>query len=427
MNRVYGDHVCSACGHIPEIGWLYACQQDDQPARELPPPLTLPSTLPDGISYFEAMAQLAEHIQIGSSVVRGIRAGDYSSQQVIRLLKQKEELIDVIRTKEKAAVERVPASVRFVDGDSSDIISSVGASPPMQGDSSLAATMDITTANRDMTTSPMDPLADSSASKSTRQTEKLSTKKRLGANCTYKVCQTCRPNFQDRMYSSFEVVLYGEVPPLSDTDLRYLPVMDSAVALNFGIRQPATHASFESISKDITMCDLNDTDDDISVDWTPTEGGDSFSQHLNNAELYPCPGPHQCPVYSRYSGCAYDTGFDDGQRAANHGFSFRQERDRITPEDLRYLNMIDTSSTASSLSLPTPTSTSLNPLLSTDEAFASTLKKKLGKARSSDFPRTTLRTRESNSSFGSEVEVQGGVALTEESVGRGVPDILNID
>lgn len=420
MNRVYGDHACSMCLRIPEIGWVYACQQDDQPVRELPLPLTVPHVLPNGISYFEATAQLAEHIQMSPSIVRGIRAGDYSSQQVVKLLKQKQDLIEAIKKKELAAAESTSMSVRLVKSDSLNIISSVGTSaPPQNGGMSL---LPMTPAG-----TPLNTPAESSASTPNKQTAQPTNKKPQNTKCTYKVCQTCRPLFQDRMFSSFEAVLNGEVPDLTDKDLQCLPVMDSNIAANFGIRPAVTPISSGSNSKDNIMRDGNVSEDDISVDWTPTECTDSFSEQLNSAELYPCPGPHQCPVYSRYSGCAYDTGFDDGQRAFNHGFMSVNEVDRMTPENLRHLRMLDTSSTASSLSLPTPATAPLTPLLSTDEAFAATLKRKLGKAKSSHFPSTVLRTRDSNSSFGSEVEVQGGVALTEEAVGRGMPDILTDD
>lgn len=387
--------------------------------RDLPLPLTVPCTLPDGISYFEAMAQLAEHIQVNPSVVKGIRAGNYSSQQVVKLLKQKEELIETIKKAERAATERSAASVRFVESNSSNIISSVGTTAPtFNGNTPSLIKAPV---NPPLEVSMPTPMPTP-----VKETANTTAKKQVKARCTYKVCQTCRPNFQDRMYTSFEAILNGEVPPLTIKDLQQLPVMNGSIAANFGTRQPITPVSFGSHSKDITSCDINDTDDEISVDWTPTEGGDSFSEHLNSAELFPCPGPHQCPVYSRYSGCAYDTGFDDGRRAFNHGFVFDNESDRVTPESFRFLQMIETSSTASSVSLPTPSTAPLTPLLSTDEAFAATLRRKLGKARSSEFPRTTVRTRDSNSSFGSEVEVQGGVAFTEESVGRGMPDILTI-
>lgn len=402
------------CGRIPEIGWVYACQQDDQPVKDLPSSLTRPHSLPGGISYFEATARLGEHFQMSPSVVQGIRAGNYSSQQVVKLLKQKEELIETIKKKERAATESITDSVTLVGSDSSNIVASVGMSAPLQSGNSSPL---LVTAAR----SPLNTPSDSTTSTPTKRKGRSNNKKPQFVKCAYKVCQACRPLFRDRMYSSFEAVLNGDVPLLTVRDAQCLPVMDRDVAANFGVRQAPSPTSLSQSSKDIA--DANDTDDEISVDWTPTEGGDSFAEHLNSAELYPCPGPHQCPVYSRLSGCAYDTGFDDGQRGLNHGFV----AGNMTPDSSRRLLSMETSSTASSISLPTPATAPLTPIPSTDEAFAATLRRKLGKARSANFPSTGLRSKDSNSSFGSEVEVQGGVALTEEAVGRGVPDIMTAE
>ena len=98
-------------------------------------------------------------------------------------------------------------------------------------------------------------------------------------------------------------------------------------------------------------------------------------------------------------------------------------------------------STASSVSLPTPSAVPLTPITPTDECFEDALmmrmKKKPGKAATISGPFLDakprkrlgfgLRGRESHSSLGSEVEVEGGVALTEEAVRAGIPDILTDD
>ena len=98
-----------------------------------------------------------------------------------------------------------------------------------------------------------------------------------------------------------------------------------------------------------------------------------------------------------------------------------------------------TSSTASSISLPTPNTMPLAPLTPTDESFDEALSRRLGKsskavsmleleALPSEKRRSRrwglgMRGKESSSSLGSEVEVEGGVALTEEAVETGTPDI----
>lgn len=108
------------------------------------------------------------------------------------------------------------------------------------------------------------------------------------------------------------------------------------------------------------------------------------------------------------------------------------------------------SSTASSISLPTPCTVPLTPLTPTKESFDQVLARRLGKSSkavsmlevlpsekrqacsgfgtgllangSSSGDSSTTGT--SSSSLGSELEVAGGVALTEEAVETGQPDIF---
>lgn len=122
----------------------------------------------------------------------------------------------------------------------------------------------------------------------------------------------------------------------------------------------------------------------------------------------------------------------------SHGFFEEFDVDRLTPENshsqLRHMaasvanTPIGTSSTASSLSLPTPTTSNLAPLL--PESDMEDAGGKSGKARSvcGEFDaygrKVGLSRKPSSSSLGSEVEVEGGVALTEEAVKSATPDII---
>lgn len=186
---------------------------------------------------------------------------------------------------------------------------------------------------------------------------------------------------------------------------------------------------------------------------TPTSAtiSESESEKLEGADRYPCPGAGVCPLYSRSAGCAYDTGFDDGLRALNHGFGPEPDLTRMTPENsltkLRHTrgSISDTpggsTSTGSSLSLPTPSTAPLTPLTPAHQSFEDALSMRLGKKnkaatisgplggnrRRSGRLGLSVRGKDSTSSLGSEVEVAGGVALTEEALETGVPDVFTDD
>lgn len=403
-------------------------QDDPLPDLEL-----APKEVTTNKSFLEYKAELAEFLQMNASVIKGIRAGDYTAEQIEKLIKQKEKVIQTINAKENPSSTDTPPDT--ID-QTQNIIASVGATIP----ASVRA--------RGLT-----ELSNGSAGTKSPSCNDVNPMSKPRTTCSFQVCHTCRPFWKDRPYSSFEAVLEGEAQPLSAVDFQFLPVMNRDLMLNVGLRKQPTPplASGQTIYSTDNMFDQYDVDrdeDDISVDWTSDTNGESDSSgsdHLDSSHLYPCPGALQCPVYSRHSGCAYDSGFDDGRRAVNHGFLAEHHFDRHTPDNSRshlhrlMTNIADTpggsSSTASTLSLPTPTTAPLAPLLPTDDTFDIALKKQLGKVakaksvgdeigKEKENRKMELHARESNSSLGSEIEVAGGVALKEEAVERGVPDII---
>lgn len=241
---------------------------------------------------------------------------------------------------------------------------------------------------------------------------------------------------------SFEAALYGEIPPLTEEDIARLPIIDPAIVRTLGLREPRKPSLpqlREEESMDIAMQQQHDGYEEDTSDWTPTSAtlSETDSEH---GSAYPCPGAGFCPVWSRDAGCAYDSGFDDGLKALNHGFGPEPD---LTPEHAHSLNRLrrartsigGTSSTGSSISLPTTPTAPLSHMTSTQYSLEDMLGK-AGKAATVSGALTRKRTRgsvsglglgissrDSSSSLGSEVEVEGGVALTEEAVEQGVPDI----
>ena len=62
MDRIYGDHYCHMCGKVSNLGWVYACKQDDlQSKLSVSEPEALP-VVPDSGNYFETQAKVAESL-----------------------------------------------------------------------------------------------------------------------------------------------------------------------------------------------------------------------------------------------------------------------------------------------------------------------------------------------------------------------------
>jgi hypothetical protein len=454
MNRLHGENTCQMCGRIPNIGWLYACRQDWllERQQDLATTHAESAMVPDKSNYFEMMAHLAQSLKMSPSVIKQIRDGLYTFDEVEKLVAQKEHLIGTVKRMESIAAESMPASQH---------------SNVFQSCSSIIASLGATAAPEKQQTSPT-------------QTEQTSTKKVSPVTtaskqlqmkvdrCNYMVCHACRPFLTERIHVNIGSVVHGAQPPITEHEAETLRVLDPEIVRGFGTRQAPSEATssprrFErSESLDITTMHAGDGlyEDETPLEWTTSSNSSSMydydpEEKCRSLDPHPCPGPGVCPVYSRNSGCAYDSqDFDDGQRAHAHGFSMQHSgrsagnNSHMTPDRSRgRLRRVEssasgtpggTSSSASSISLPTPTTFPLTPDTPATHHFEDIMIGKPGKAATvcgvlrpgMNFSHARLSVAsnmsggESHESFGSEVEVDGGVALTEEAVETGLPDII---
>jgi hypothetical protein len=455
MNRLHGENTCQMCGRIPNIGWLYACRQDWLLERQqdlVPEAAESPMAIPDKSNYFEMMAHLAQSLKMSPSVMNQIRDGSYTFDEVEKLVAQKEHLIATVKKMESLSAESRPASqYNSVFQSCSSIIASLGATAaPDQQQTSPTPTQQTSTRK------------DSPATTTSKQLQVKADR------CNYMVCHACRPFLQERMYVNIGSVVHGDQSSITEQEAETLRVLDPEIVRGFGTRQVSSEATSSprrlerSESTDITRMHAGDGlyDDETPLEWTTSSNSSSMydddtEENCISLDPHPCPGPGICPVYSRNSGCAYDSrDFDDGQRAHNHGFSTQHSgrpagnESHMTPDRSRgRLRRVEssasgipggTSSSASSISLPTPTTFPLTPDTPATHHFEDVTIDKPGKAATvcgvlrpgMNFSHARLSVAsnmsggESHESFGSEVEVDGGVALTEEAVETGLPDIL---
>jgi hypothetical protein len=459
MNRLHGDNLCQMCGRLPDFGWLYACRQDWLVANQQNPVATAAESaivVPDDSDYFDVMARFASSIKMSPSVVKQIRDGHYNYDQVEKLIAQKEHLISTIKKMEGLSTEHTPASLHSsVFQSHANIIASLGfagalsASNQQQSDASPSSPK---TANQNHVRK------DSTTASTAKQSQMKMDR------CNYMVCHSCRPFLVDRLFVNIGSVVHGVFPAITEDEAEILPVLDADVARGFGLPKAVTTTPRRlerSESLDITFAQAREGDweDETPLEWTTSSNSSSLydddPQGLPTFDPYPCPGPGVCPVYSRNSGCAYDShDFNDGQRALNHGFvspnrlQTTKKITHTTPDRPRArLRRIGgsvsdtpgrTSSSASSISLPTPITMPLTPGTPTIQRYEEEIVSKPGKAATVcgvlspglnfDHSRLSVGSdmsgKDSHESFGSEVEVEGGVALTEEAVETGLPDIL---
>ena len=359
-------------------------------------------------------------------------------------------MIATLKKAESPGTEDTPPSLNSMlqsHEPSGDIIATVGSTPAAAMPRSNKATPPRANASTTATMNRGSPVSDD--------------------KCNYMCCHSCRPYMHDRIHVCLDGVLRGDQPPLTEDEMKILPVVNAQVLRDLKVQpwrvspfhRPGLSRSEGSVALTLQQRDGAGND---GMAWTPTTDDSSSIYDDDNEELtsdaFPCPGPGICPVSSRDSGCAYDAGFDDGQRAVNHSFTMAPDagderyEEHLTPDRARYrLRRIDgsidmqstplgRSSTTSSISLPTPTTLPLTPITPVEENFEDILAGRLGKpgkaatvcgalsptlglGRSRLSVGTDFTGKTSKSSFGSEMDVEGGVALTEGAVESRLPDI----
>ncbi|KAK6431403.1 hypothetical protein LTR95_012436 [Oleoguttula sp. CCFEE 5521] len=429
MVRQHGNSACNMCGRPPSAGWLYACRQDwllarkSQTAREYELP-----QLPIESDDLNHLADIATALGMSQSVLAQMRAGSYTVSEAKKVVGEKVHMLSVIEAEERALTQHSPsASPTSKTGldSSSGIIASLGAT----------------------VSSPTSSKAIDAAATITTNA------------CNYMVCHTCRPFLLDRVTVSIEAILSGTEPAILRTEMQYLHMIEPNVVSKIGTRPtpPRRIRQFGLRLMDPTSQQKDGADEDTTPsDWTSSDISsgvceDDDNEEFVNVDPFPCPGPGLCPVASYVGGCAYDSDFDDGERAINHAIHAGHHNDtsagaeNITPDRPRYRlrrvegNVSETpgraASNGSSISVPTPTTMPLTPVTPSDESFEDVLNSriadqppKVGKAaticgRLDSGAGGNMSNRPSSSSLGSEVAVTDGVALTEEAVETHLPDI----
>ena len=278
MARVYGNHTCQMCGKIPSMGWLYCCHQDSEQPH-CPSDTDIFPIVPNESSFLDVQARIAESLGIGATVITGIRRGDYSFEQVDTLIEQKRHLLATIRRTERGSADSTPQMHQRPRRNSglADIIASVGTS--------AAPTTSMSGANAASRASTQIP----------RRTPTLTRSQENKQTCNFQVCHACRPFFHDRQYTSFEKVLSGYVPALTEEDIARLPILNPQIVRGLGLRtqharqSPVDRSGSVDITRQRDWCDDDDHSDMTPISVTTSEL-EMDESRADDDDPWPCPG-----------------------------------------------------------------------------------------------------------------------------------------
>lgn len=378
MDRLYGNWPCDLCRYPSPLNWLYCCTSDVPQVGDF----AFLKHLKHPVSPFgETLRQEG----ISESHIKQWEEGGYTDQQLEHLIQQKKHVQEVIEK--------------------------LTRSPHMAGE--------------EMSIFDCHTVAD-----------ELSEDNR----CEFKVCHHCRPDYAVRCCMSFEAVFEDEIRPIDDYEVdQGLPVKNSRVMTRLGLRRPlpsistrgldgstygmADHLPASDFSSDGFTTDEEFDDESCDQDFSGSshDGNDNSETHARDMPFVTLREPRRAETPR----CTI---------RLVPGSSIPRRLRRV-PASINDESPSHSHTTSSSISLPTiPTTTSYTTLPGYEEEI-----RKLGthphKAltdpdfyagpsadQSSAFEFGASMSRES--SFGSEVAVQGGLALTEEAVRTHTPDLL---
>ncbi|KAJ9602841.1 hypothetical protein H2200_012621 [Cladophialophora chaetospira] len=254
---VYGSFKCALCHKHPSIGWLYRCTQD---AGGFLPESDF--TLEPSVGRSRLDQEVTTH-SLSSSVIKASGQGQYTDEQVKKLIELKEGVRELVMAQQRSDDGRPDTSSTFATVSSASSSSS-------DGDCSFSTIPQSTTFSTNSSTSldeeikqaydwkelqkvwmsepsmappeprtssfppslpPADPLPPRpTVAKAVPALPALPARE----PCTFKICATCRPTYRERAYQSLEEILNKpvQIPPVWEMQNRR--VSDARVLARIG-------------------------------------------------------------------------------------------------------------------------------------------------------------------------------------------------
>lgn len=231
MTRLLGVYRCYVCDCIPNIGWVYTCTQDHEGE------LRLDAGMDTSPVDMERNARLQEKNDIAADqlsgwIVKAIEDGHYTAEQIEILKAQKRKVKETITALEDPfRVSNGKPAVSLAP-ESSTTLPSIDSNPHL-----------------------LPPVVtEAPETQSTHQTPEWAAQPRakLFPDCRWKCCHACRPTYRDRSWQSLKGVLAGNMAPFTVEDFNNHRVTDANVARSLGLRNPPIFDAFEDINVEST-------------------------------------------------------------------------------------------------------------------------------------------------------------------------------
>lgn len=226
MERLYGPYTCSVCQRPSRLfGWLYSCTQDDRQSVYRDDGLAKTAGIEVGglHEYVKPDKTIKEQPALATNlnpwVEKAFQEGHYTVDQVTILRAQRQKVLDAI-----AAAED------FIKKHPENISNSL---PPLS-----AVTSPSVDASTSLPSTPTGEVQDSKELEPPPVLAEPPPKPSMFPFCKLRYCQNCRPTFRDRTWIKFEDVFARDSPiPTVDFEHDNRPTSRVDVMRNLGLRQ----------------------------------------------------------------------------------------------------------------------------------------------------------------------------------------------
>ncbi|KAG6986527.1 hypothetical protein G7Y79_00079g100450 [Physcia stellaris] len=218
MKRQYGEYRCMICRRVPDIGWIYICTQDEAEMTNEEEELDIWN---DGAAEADShwlekteSGALKPHprpvTQLSAWIEKAIADGHYTPEQVVILREQKQDVNDKIA----AAMQHFRDTEAQAAAQSQPSVDATAHLPfPVINQVSNAQNDDILPSNPAPTA-------------------------RLFPYCEHRACHNCRSTFRDRTWQKFDDIFEDRTAPFIDFETDNRPLASPSIVASLGIHEP---------------------------------------------------------------------------------------------------------------------------------------------------------------------------------------------
>lgn len=218
--RAYGPHCCSICHRPSRFGWLYQCTQDEQQHEEVSATATSDLEHENDASGYSTPNDSINATRLSPWIEKAIQEGHYTPDQIFLMRVQRQNVVQSIAAAEDYMMEHAELN-----------------SPPATHQSTITLTAKIKGLLPDRSRSEIQAVKEPEPSPAAVNM-RFASKPQVFPTCKLRYCQICRPTFRDRAWIKFDDIFADEsCASTIDFDHDDRPISLLNLVCNLGLRE----------------------------------------------------------------------------------------------------------------------------------------------------------------------------------------------